>query len=541
MKRRILAVFLVLAVCMLISGTDVFAAVNYKWTYDRSSNDSEELIGWGGDKAKFSVDEKVHTENSSFSIKIENTDYNISNIAKTYVVQPYTTYKFSAMVKYSGYQPAPESREKISGACIGKACRVDDAEHNGYSKEISKYSSSIKWTKLEYEFTTGNETAINLCLQNGAYNGECKGTAWFSEVKLERAKLTDKWNILVVIFKNVDATVTVEEKTVTQKASISTDDDDFIRNTTLAPLPQSLKECSGGRMGVDSLDIYTVDETITEKELMKYDIGYRIDENSALISSMLDTYLAKKHYNQIIVIAPIGGEINRTKTITSTGDEEIGDWFGLGGIKYNQSEIAQVNYAKGWFGVDEPFDEIYLHEMAHSLERMSMAINEDKTPDLHDYEKYFHNSITKREYYKIYMSANALPDGKRLDPSVFHVPNGEYTLVSDDMTTGAGIVPGNKKSKPSAPKALRGKSVSDKNIVLDWDEVPGASEYQLVQFKAADHKKIVMSVQFKADLPSATMGQYKKGKTCYFGVRAVKNGRYSNWTYLTFTHTGTKK
>ena len=524
MKKRIFVIFLALTMCMPLFRTDAFAAVNYKWTYDRSSAVLEEQVGWGGDNAKFSVDTTIHTASSPYSIKIENLDYNTSCVQKTYDVQPFTHYKFSAMVKYSDFQINPDDEFQISGAVVGKAYKVNNVEYFAYPGDISEYSSSTEWTKVEYEFTTRNETTVNLCLQNGGYCAGCKGTAWFSEVKLEKGNLTNNWNILAVIFKDVDATVKVNGKTVTQKNSISKDDDDFIRNVTLAPLPQSLKECSDGKMGVNSLDIYTVDKTITEKELTEFGSGYRIDESAVLISNTLDTYLAEKRYNQIILIAPLGGEI-------------APDWFGLGGTKYKSAEFLQIDYVRYFFS--DPFDDVYIHEMAHGLERMSREINKDTTPVLHDREIYYQgdNAITNREWYKIYMSATILSDGKQLNPSVYNVLNGEYTLVSDDMTTGVGI----KNKKSSAPKALRAKSVSDKKILLDWDAVSGASEYQIVQFKNVDRKKIAKSVQFNADLLSITVGPYKKGKTYYFGVRAVNGGCYSDWTYLTFKHIGTKK
>lgn len=509
---------------MLLLRMDVFAAVNYKWTYDRSSTVLKEQVGWGGDYAKFSVDSMVHTASSPYSIKIENLDYNTSCVQKTYDVQPFTHYKFSAMVKYSDFQIDPDDEFQISGAAVGKAYKVDNVEYFAYPGDVSEYSSSEEWTKVEYEFCTGNETTVNLCLQNGGYCADCKGTAWFCEVKLEKGDLTNNWNILAVIFKDVSATVTVNGKTITINNSISKDDDDFIRNSTLAPLPQSINECSGGKMGVNSFDIYTVDKTITEKELIDYGSGYRVDEYAPLISNTLDTYLTGKYYNQIILIAPLGGEI-------------APDWFGLGGTKYKSAEFLQIDYVKYFFSY--PFDDVYIHEMAHGLERMSSEINKDTTPVLHDREKYYQgdNAITNREWYKVYMSATTLSDGKQLNPSVYNVPNGEYTLVSDDMTIGVGI----KNKKPSVPKALRAKSVFNKKILLEWDAVSGATEYQIVQFKNADRKKIVKSVQFNADLLSITVGPYKKGKTYYFGVRAVSNDRYSDWTYLIFKYAGTKK
>ena len=127
------------------------------------------------------------------------------------------------MVKYSGYALTPEAETQISGACVGKV----------YSYELSNYSHSNNWTKVEYFFTT------------------------------------------------------------------------------------------------ESVDVFVIDEALTEKELMDYRYdgnnagvpemnGYRVNQSSDNVSRILDSYLAKKNYNHIIIYSPI--------------DRIDGGWAGLCGF-----------------------------------------------------------------------------------------------------------------------------------------------------------------------------------------------------------------
>lgn len=60
------------AVMALSAGVNASAIViNYKWSYDVSAPKQEDHIGRGGKNARFSVDDKVHTDSSWFSIKLE--------------------------------------------------------------------------------------------------------------------------------------------------------------------------------------------------------------------------------------------------------------------------------------------------------------------------------------------------------------------------------------------------------------------------------------------------------------------------------------
>lgn len=519
------------AIMALSVGLNASAAViNYKWTVDWSSRDYYNWIGWKGNgNTKFSVDSSVHTDNSWYSIKLENTKFDISCVARTYNVEPYSTYKFSALVKYSGYQLDPNADAPISGACIGLA-----PYYNGsatvFSYQHSSYASSSDWTLLEYEFTTGNETTYNLCLQNGNLGIECKGTAWFSDVKLEKAEMTNSWNILAVFFKNSDATVTIDGKRVHHTLSLRESDITDINTLTLDKLPETLKTISKNKLTVNSIDRYYVDEPLTEKDLTTYQDGYCIDEtNPVLLSKVLDKYLAQKHYNQILVYVPFHG-IN-------------GNWWGLGGTKYKGIQFAQItNSWEGAFEIGEEYNgKVTVHEICHGLEADSKALNDHKTVDFH--EMYNYPEITEYEWHIRYMN-DTLPDGKKgVEPVAFYRTSGNYTLVDNDMTTGVGISPSSSSVTPPAPKKIKVETVEDNKVMVSWDAVPGVSGYQLVLFKDASYKEIWTTFDCGSETTSMRLSPITKNIPYYYGVRAVYSqggtAVYSDWTYLTFTHAGT--
>ncbi len=521
------------AVMSLFAGISAYAQPAYQWGVDFSASDPEDCYGWRGDgSTKFFTDDTVHTSGSAYSIMLENTNYDTGCVEKTYDVEPYTTYRFSAMVKYSGYQPFPYSKEE-SGACIGEAYYYDpykDVYMVPYGR--SDFTVSSDWTLLEYEFTTGNETAHGLRLQNG----DCKGKAWFSDIRLEKAETTNSWNILAVFFRNADANVVLNGKRVRYRMSLTESNIYEMNKYALDNLPANLKALSDGRLTVNSIDRYYSDEVLTEKDLMKYEDGYCVDEQkSTVLSKTLDKYLVRKKYHQVIIFVPFVGE---------DGTALTGDWWGLGGTSYKGVYFAQIT--NSWdraFEIGDKFQgQVAVHEMCHCLENASEDVNPNKTPNFHS-TLYDYPDPDVSAYERIHMFMTAtLPGGKGLDPSVFSVPNGSYSLVSDDMTTGAGIVPISSAAAPPAPKNFSVRSLLGDQLLIGWDAVPNAAGYQFAVFQNGDFKDIRKTYDCESTSTGLYFGPIAKGAHCFYGVRTVYtvNGTdyYSDWTYLTYTRPG---
>ncbi len=74
--------------------------------------------------------------------------------------------------------------------------------------------------------------------------------------------------------------------------------------------------------------------------------------------------------------------------------------------------------------------------------------------------------------------------------------------------------------------------VTNNNVTINWEEVNGASGYQI---KYATNKKLKKAKTVKSSSPTKKLSNLKKGKKYYYKVRAYKKGNdgktfYSKWS-----------
>ena len=414
--NRILSALIVI---VIITGT-----FGFTFSTEASASDAWSIAYNWNNSTKFSVDYSA-TYGEGYSICLDNTDYNDAYVEKTFAIEKNTHYRMSAMVKYSGYEPG----EGNSGASIGKS----------YSYDHSRFTKSEEWTKLEYEFDSGDKTEITLCLRNGMYGATCKGTAWFSDVKLEKREdtgSTNEWNFLVLIFKNVDAPVTMNGKNYNYKDSLDDIDVKYLTGV-LNNLYTSFESISGGLMKVKKIDIIAIDEKVTS--LSKDGMGGYYIEPYNDIGETLDKYISKDEYNQIIAISPISGLAIA--------------WAGVGGMYYGDIGFCEITYKtrSDYPGNFKSFpDALFVHETLHCIERKSKEINPEKTPELHNNAEfgYTDGSDEWRSWYTAYMRATLKGD-KGIDPRAYMVyNNSKYSIVSDDMNAGSGFLTIKATEKP---------------------------------------------------------------------------------------------
>lgn len=419
---------LVLSLSTMVSLTvNAFAApaTNDVWSVGWTE-DKKDFIGWRGDGGEFAVDTGTYTGNSRFSIKLTNTKAdNYTSVSKVVKVEPLTTYKFSAMVKYSGEKPKSVSDGKHYGALLRQLYVQENGDWNcSYSNNVI----SNKWTKVECTLTTlADQNEILLSFYNGFVDTGCKGTAWFSDIKLEKAETDNKWNILAVTFTDIDANVKYKGKKIHYTASINSKDMKLI-NDAFKKLPESLEKASGGLMTVDKLTRLTV-STPTDSLTKSYE-GYKIDFNAKDVSRILDKYMDKEIYNQIIIIAPL-------KDIQPA-------WSGASVGFYRGAHVVELRHDSA-FSLPIRAQGTIIHEMAHGMESRSKVID-PSTPDLHSYQTTT-NILDRKtpelieagliDWYGKYMTRR-LKGGKGLHPSVFNVLD-HWSVVDDDMTVGGEI------------------------------------------------------------------------------------------------------
>lgn len=429
---------------LLTTGASAFAQNPRDIWYVGWEDDTyQKYIGWKG-SSDFSVDTGTYYKDSRYSIKISNSEnYNYGRAEKIVKLEPYTTYKFSAMVKYKDFEVAPDAESDVYGANLEVCSYSGDSL---FRVSRSSASNSKEWTKLECTFTTNDEKGHEYYfrLMNGDYSAKCKGTAWFSDIKLEKAKTTNQWNVLAVIFPTVETDVDLHDRsTILQpngdglthyKATLTDKEIEGVYYTT-DKLKKSFAEVSGGLVNICNIDYVTATEPVTELTDYIYgDIkGYSLDINSKSVSKVVDKYISQKTYQQVILFAPL--------------NDIDGGWWGNGGSKYKGINFCQITCDKDnaiTSDKDKSFIEgLLIHEILHGVEADS-KVYDPTTPDLHDnttiyQEQYPHDRVdNNKTYYTDYMRHN-LPDGRGVDPRAYYRPSGEYTLVSDDMTSGGEI------------------------------------------------------------------------------------------------------
>ena len=370
--------------------------------------------------ATFGIDMKQKYGDSAYSFKIVNTGYNYATIRKDVILKPNTQYRYSAMVKYIGYELEPGSNGD-AGASIGVLV--------GDNWRVSSYSNSSEWVKVSYSFWTDGTGKAAIYLRNGY--PYCKGTAYYSDIRLEEAVCsTDQWNILVLIVKNIDADLNIEGKITNYKGSYTDEDVSFIKNNLPDQLKKQLPRVSDGLIGVNDVDVYSFDNAVKEANT---EHNY-LSLTDKTLRNELDKYVNKKTYQQIILVTPF--EYGTTS------------WLGLAGFDYEGIKLCQYIHYSGTNSFDDrssysdyPISG-YIHEILHGVEADSKQIDGSKTPDFHEnigiYSDYYSDAIDGWfSYHHDYISGN-LPDGRGINKSVLKRPS-LYVLVSDDMTIGKGI------------------------------------------------------------------------------------------------------
>lgn len=305
------------------------------------------------------VDTSTYYGDSGYSIKITNSDYNVASVEKKFAVKKNTHYRASVMVKYSGYSLASNAEMEKCGATFGQV----------WTYNLTDSYNGSDWEKLTFEFDSGNENSYTLALYNGLWNSNCKGTAWFSDFRLEErvGEPSNRWNVLAVVFKNVKAPVEMNGKKYTYEGHLN-DDDVKTATKVLDNLYTSVPMLSEDLWGFNCIDVVSTDAVVDELVTYKYEgatHGYRIECYSDSVSRELDKFMEKaekesgKKYDQIIAIAPL---------------TEVADWSGLGAMNYKSTNFCQVTCTSGedWYKSGLNFREcIFVHEMLHSVERVS--------------------------------------------------------------------------------------------------------------------------------------------------------------------------
>ena len=319
-------------------------------------------------KTVFSRDSKVTTNNKR-SYKIENKDYSDAMFFKEIEVKKYTPYKISCMVKTADIEQL--DNEQLAGAQI---VLKDTEEH---SDVIVK---ADEWTKLEFGFNSKCNDKVEIGFRLGGNNEKAKGTAWFSDLRIEEGFLSEDttWNFVCFAFDNVN--VNIQGK---QIISTLTKNDINNLQDTMRRLKNTLPTISGNRMQME----YTIIEISEPITSLTYDNenGYYVGEEN--IYNLVKEYTTKAEYDHIFAYIKLPDEMFMTS-------EDVTNWIGLGNMQYCGKGYSNIRVADSGDGDAYRYssrnnfpEEVFVHEFLHTLERNSQEYGYE-VPALHDNKKY---------------------------------------------------------------------------------------------------------------------------------------------------------
>lgn len=272
----------------------------YKVYYFNDFTKAEQTLGI----IKFTRDNKIKYSDN-YSYKIESDQFNDAIFYKTINVKKNTPYKLTCMVKTKDVENV--SKKNNGGAHISIVNSV----------EASKYISGTEdWQKLEFIFDSKNRDTIEIGFRLGGNETNSKGTAWFSNFKLEEGIKTNSnnWNVACFIMKNIDTQLSDGQKL---KLSMELKDVESVKSN-MQRFAVACKDLSEGQMTAQ-YDVYEIEEpikTITYSE----EYGYYVD--SADVEDIITPYLNKKEYDYIFVAVKLG-DLDKNIEIP------IYDWIGL--------------------------------------------------------------------------------------------------------------------------------------------------------------------------------------------------------------------
>lgn len=272
----------------------------YKVYYFNDFTKAEQTLGI----TKFTRDNKIKYSDN-YSYKIESDQFNDAIFYKTINVKKNTPYKLTCMVKTKDVENS--SKKNNGGAHISIVNSV----------EASKYISGTEdWQELEFIFDSKNRDTIEIGFRLGGNDTNSKGTAWFSDFKLEEGIKTNSnnWNVACFIMKNIDTQLSDGQKL---KLSMELKDVESVKSN-MQRFAVACKDLSEGQMTAQ-YDVYEIEEPI-KKITYSEEYGYYVD--SADVEDIITPYLNKKEYDYIFVAVRLG-DLDKNIEIP------IYDWIGL--------------------------------------------------------------------------------------------------------------------------------------------------------------------------------------------------------------------
>lgn len=249
----------------------------------------------------FSRDKEIKYSNGN-SYKLYSPELNNAAFYKEVEVTPNTTYRVTCYVKTEDVIPEKENSDGGANICIIEAPEI--------SKSIT---GTNDWQKIEMMFNSQGRTKVQIGFRLGGNTGTAKGTAWFSDFKLEKGITQDDniWNVGCFIFKNLDVNIDGQE----YKFSISMSDIQDIKND-MQRFKTTCQELSRDKMKV-KFTIHEINEPITTISYSNQH-GYYVDPYD--VNKLIEDVVFEKEYDYIFAAVRMSNEEQKIP---------VNDWIGL--------------------------------------------------------------------------------------------------------------------------------------------------------------------------------------------------------------------
>lgn len=418
---KIIKVLIILFIMYLIFFTVSILYTGYKKNFFNEFTKAELHLH----TSKFSRNSDIkYGKYDSYEIKSE--EFNDAMFYKNIEVTQNTAYKVSCKIKTDNV--LPQSMPSESGAHISIA---DTTEK---SKPVQ---GTTDWQEVELYFNSKNRNNVNIAFRLGGYQEDCKGTAWFTDFKLEKGAIPNNstWNVACFILKNIDVNVDIDGKMQNVKVSMNYEDIYNVKDN-MRRFKYTCEEFSNSNINI-LYNIYEINDPITSIDHDEQN-GYYISGKN--VSTLIDTYLDKTEYDHIFTVVKFG---DLAKNI----EVPVNDWLGLGSMVYRGIGFSNIRipsdsnnklyvYNSQYNTLPE---EVFVHEFLHDLERISQE-NGYEVPVLHSYEQYGYKSESRhglKKWYEAYMSKTILDTKSKkyvgIDPNVYKIkpvqPSGfAYTI-----------------------------------------------------------------------------------------------------------------
>lgn len=387
----------IFGIVIIVAAIAITVAVYQRYNYNDFNKNVRER-----DKTIFSRDSEIKYAEAD-SYKIENQDYNDAMFSEKVTVTPNTPYKVTCKVKVENVENQDNVRTGGAHICI-----------DGTTERSVTISGTSDWQEITLLFNSKNRTEIGIGFRLGGYQEMSKGTAWFSDFKMEvgTASNDTNWNMVCFIFPNIDVDVDINGRT--EHVSLQMTEND-IRDvqTNLGRFQTSIEEISHGKMTVE-YETYIIDEPI---DTLSYDEdnGYYVSDID--VYNQINPYVEQKEYDHIYVAFRMADK-------QKGNDVLVNDWIGLGGMDYFGIGFSNIrmpddenNYAYQYHYLFNTFpEEVFIHEFLHTLERNAGELGYE-VPALHNYARYGYAEDRLeglREWYEDYMNQNISYGGEKI-------------------------------------------------------------------------------------------------------------------------------